>query len=119
MLGLAHNERNWLEDTLRVVEKLKRNGTVDNLHSQVSVSTLLLLWSRQCVAASVHRRLTCLVYIFALQAIKALFDSVSGPGAGAAASASNLLAPPAAHQQQGLGGPVACARPLQFWASKV
>ncbi len=34
-LGLAHNERNSLEDTKRVVEQLRKNGTVDNLHSQV------------------------------------------------------------------------------------
>ena len=51
MLGLAHNERNWLEDSERVVEKLKRNGTVDNLHSQARVGPLLLC-STLCVVCS-------------------------------------------------------------------
>jgi hypothetical protein len=42
-LGLAHNERNSIEDTKRVVEQLRKNGTVDNLHSQVGMLVLLLL----------------------------------------------------------------------------
>jgi hypothetical protein len=42
-LGLAHNERNSIEDTKRVVEQLRKNGTVDNLHSQVCMLVLLLL----------------------------------------------------------------------------
>lgn len=35
--GFSPAERNPLEDTKRVVETLKKNGAVDNLHSQVCV----------------------------------------------------------------------------------
>lgn len=66
MLGLAHNERNWLEDSERVVEKLKRNGTVDNLHSQARVGPLLLcnlLCSTLCIPAPAALVLTCLIML--------------------------------------------------------
>jgi hypothetical protein len=42
MLGLTHAERNGPEDTKRVIEQLRKNGTVDNLFSQVLLSGVLL-----------------------------------------------------------------------------
>lgn len=41
MLGLTHAERNAPEDTKRVVEQLRKNGTVDSLFSQVLFSGML------------------------------------------------------------------------------
>lgn len=36
-LGPSQYERNALDDTKRLVEQLKKNGTVDQLHSRVMV----------------------------------------------------------------------------------
>lgn len=89
-LGLKHTERNPLEDTKRVVEQLRKNGTVDNLFSQVCCCSAVLSQhlpseAYQCCkesALTVKYNVTYnQILLLHLQALQQLFQSVSSRAA--------------------------------------
>lgn len=72
MLGLTHAERNAPEDTKRVVEQLRKNGTVDNLFSQVL--RMLLAQQPEHTSAS-----TWLLLLHATEAHASAAAAAAGP----------------------------------------